>query len=187
MKKKLLIGGSLVCVLMVMVALGVTGASRTSKPSADPKVVSAMRELLAELPAAEGATEREQIRSMLGMPDAFVVSYERAIRYETWHYYAAASSFEFSNGRLVTNLPLDEVKGPSLLPRQYDPAGFQRGMPIDQVKAMLADPQAAVTSDMPSELGVPLTTLTGEQLLAVFDSKGLVYAETVPLQPGASS
>ena len=107
------------------------------------------------------------------------------MRYETWFYYEILSAFEFADGKLISNLPIDEVTGPTLLPRRYDPAAFKRSMRWDDTKPLLHDPSTFEPRPLPKEFDVPLVFYAGEQLLLGFDDEGLVYVETIPLTSGA--
>ena len=160
-------------------------------------VVDQIGELI-DVPNAPGENDREEIRALAGPPDVFVVSYEvvggedertggTVVRYETWVYLDFLTAFEFADGQLINNLPVEDVAGPSLLPGQYDPDLFTRAMTWDDVRILLADPDAAASTSLPKELtaefGGELTVYAAEQLLVVFDEAGLVYAETFPLEP----
>lgn len=157
-------------------------------PKVDDDVVADLDKRFAALPKAEGENDRDQIRDMLGPPDAFTVSWESVgeepepVRYETWFYYELLTAYEFADGALIANLPVDDEEAVLLLPLQYDPAKFERGLTWQAVSTMLADPASAARTDAPEELGAALTGYAAEQLLVVFDDEGLVYAETIPLR-----
>lgn len=159
-------------------------------PTIDDAVVADLDERFASLPVPTGETDRDQIREMLGPPDAFELSWEsvgedpEAIRYETWFYYELLTAYEFADGALIANLPIDDDDAVLLLPLQYDPANFERSLTWEKVSTMLADPASAAKTSVPEELGAALTGYAAEQLLVVFDDEGLVYAETIPLRGG---
>ena len=158
----------------------------------DMNVVEAMHTILAGMPPAQGANDRERVRSLLGPPDAFQVSFEPAnggrgdqlLRYETWYYFELESAFEFVDADLLSNLPVDDVNPLAILPRQYRPEMFERDMTLDDVKALVAAPAGLVQIDAPPELGAKMTAYYGEQLMVVFDEGGLALVETRPLQRG---
>lgn len=163
----------------------------------DPALLDEIATAVGALPEGSGDTDRDQIESLVGVPDAFVVSYEvvggedettgEVVRYETWVFFALRTAFEFADGTLVANLPVADLGGPALLPTFYEPSQFQRETTWADVEALIADPDAVATTVVPPELlegtGSELTAYASDQLLVVFDQDGLVYAETIPLAP----
>jgi len=155
----------------------------------DAALVAQMEEAIAVLPEPIGDNDRDQIRSMIGLPDAFTISFERSgedgdgplVRYETWYYYELLTTYDFADGALISNLPMDSVDGLVLLPKKYDPADFERTTTWDEIAPMLSDPDSFVARELEAEYEVPLVFYAGEQLLVVFDDEGLFYVETVPL------
>ena len=158
----------------------------------DPVLLEALARLVEDLPPLEGDTEREQIRSALGAPDAWELTFELvtvgpgepAHRSETWFYYDLETAYAFNGGALVSNLPIEASEGLLLAAPQYDPDAFERSMTWDDVKTMLVDPDSAEVFDLESDLGEPLVGYVAEQLIAVFDPDGLVFVEAVALQGG---
>ena len=148
-----------------------------------------MEDAVAALPEPIGDNDRDQIRSMIGLPDAFTISFERSgeegdgslVRYETWYYYELLTVYEFADGALISNLPMDSVDGVVFLPKKYDPADFERTTTWDEIVPMVSDPDSFVARGLEAEYAVPLVFSAGEQLLVVFDDEGLFYVETVPL------
>lgn len=157
-------------------------------PKVDRAIVAALDQRFASLPHPAGENDRDQVRDLMGIPDAFIISWEsigaepEPVRYETWFYYELLSAFEFADGQLISNLPIDDEEAVLLLPRQYDPSSFARELDWKAVSAMLPDPASAATTTVPEELGVALTAYAGDQLLVVFDEFGLVYVETILLR-----
>ena len=155
----------------------------------DEAVVAQMEDALAALPEPIGDNDRDQIRSMIGLPDAFTISFERSgedgdgplVRYETWYYYELITAYEFADGALISNLPMDPVDGIVFLPKKYDPAAFERTTTWDEIVPMLSNPGSFVARELEPEYEVPLVFYAGEQLLVAFDDEGLFYVETVPL------
>jgi hypothetical protein len=155
----------------------------------DAALVAQMEDAIAALPEPIGDNDRDQIRSMIGLPDAFTISFERSgedgdgplVRYETWYYYELLTAYEFADGALISNLPMDAVDGLVFLPKKYDPADFERATTWDEIVPMLSDPDSFVPRELEAEYEVPLVFYAGEQLLVVFDDEGLFYVETVPL------
>lgn len=155
----------------------------------DAALVAQMEEAIAVLPEPIGDNDRDQIRSMIGLPDAFTISFERSgedgdgplVRYETWYYYELLTAYEFADGALISNLPMDPVDGVVFLPKKYDPADFERTTTWDDIAPMLRDPDSFVARELEAEYEVQLVFYAGEQLLVVFDDEGLFYVETVSL------
>ena len=155
----------------------------------DEALVAQMEDAVAALPEPLGDNDRDQIRSMIGLPDAFTISFERSgeegdgplVRYETWYYYELLTAYEFADGALISNLPMDSVDGVVFLPKRYDPALFERTTTWDEIASMLSDPDSFVARELEAEYEVPLVFYAGEQLLVAFDDEGLFYVETVPL------
>jgi hypothetical protein len=123
----------------------------------------------------------------LGRPDAFVVAFEEAPgggfqRRETWSYLELETAIELVDGQLLGVEPLDPLTGAVIAPTWFDPMAFRPETTVDDVRAMLVDPAALVSTEAPPELGAAtLTVYAGDQLLVAFDESGLVYVETVPL------
>lgn len=150
----------------------------------------------ADVPSAPGAsTDLVELRTLLGPPDVFSISWEtiggedgsggEAVRYETWVYYDLLTAFEFGNGALLSHLPVDDVGSFAILPLQYNPSDFLSSLTWDDVSAMLANPEdAASTTLSEEEFGAFLQFYAGEQLLVGFDEGGLVYVETFLLELG---
>jgi hypothetical protein len=155
----------------------------------DEALVAQMEDAVAALPEPIGDNDRDQIRSMIGLPDAFTISFERSgedgdgplVRYETWYYYELLTAYEFADGALISNLPMDPVDGIVFLPKKYDPAEFERTTTWEKIVPMLSDPDSFVARELEAEYAVPLVFYAGEQLLVTFDDEGLFYVETVPL------
>lgn len=160
----------------------------------DRAFVADLQKLADTLPKPSGETDRDQVRSLLGDPDTFELAFEpasaesdRLVRRETWFYFDMLSAFEFVDGDLIANLPIDDVSGLVVLPRQYNPGQFDRETRIDDVKKLLVQPGAASQTSLPEALGAEVTALAGEQLLVAFDEDGLlVYAQTFILRPGGA-
>ncbi len=172
---------------------GATPALSFGPPGAvDPKLSAALQGVAAALPSPTGATDRDQIRSLLGPPDTFEVAFEPAsadaeqlVRRETWVYLDLTTAYEFIDGDLLTNLPAEVPPGIGIVPLQYDPADFSRETTPADVEALLVDPTAVSRTELPAALGAKLTALAGEQLLAVFDEGGrLVLVQSFVLSPG---
>lgn len=157
-------------------------------------MVAGLQAVADKMPKPAGATDRDQVRSLLGAPDAFEVAFDLAdggrsetlIRYETWYYFELESAFEFADGDLIGNMPADDVPSLAILPRQYDPSMFRADMTVADVKKLVAAPDSLMRIDAPSELGVKATAYYGEQHMVAFDESGLVLVETYPLQGGGS-
>ena len=155
----------------------------------DGALVAQMEDAAAALPEPIGDNDRDQIRSMIGLPDAFTISFERSgedgdgplVRYETWYYYELDTAYEFADSALISNLPMDPVDGLVFLPKKYDPAHFERTTTWDEIVPMLNDPHSFVARELEAEYEIPLVFYAGEQLLAAFDDEGLFYVESVPL------
>ena len=111
----------------------------------DEALVAQMEDAVAALPEPTGDNDRDQIRSMIGLPDAFTISFERSgedgdgplVRYETWYYYELDTAYEFADSALISNLPMDPVDGLVFLPKKYDPADFERTTTWDEIAPML--------------------------------------------------
>lgn len=193
----LAVGGGVLAVFLLGGGGGGDNADSLSFPEVDAPdaaLVARLNETYASLPTGEGATDLEQVRSLVGAPDAFQVSFERGgaagdgaeVRYETWYYFDLQSAFEFADGKLIGNLPIDPPAALTLLPRKYDPAAFTRGMPWSEVAKLLVEPLGVEARAVPGEFGAELTFYAGEQLLVAFDENGLVYAESIPLTAGSA-
>ena len=155
-----------------------------------PALLAAVGDAAAKLPEPVGATDRDQLRSMIGPPDTFTLSFERSgaqgdgplVRYENWFYYDLDTEYEFADGALIANLPMTTPVGTTILPpAKYDPDLFDRNTTWDEIASLLVDPELIEPIPVEAEYEVPLTFYAGEQLIVAFDDEGLVYVETVPL------
>lgn len=181
---------------------GASGAT-TSRPTTVRATTTSVRRTLpagmaARFPVGAGATDRAQVRSMLGPPDAFEVSFEqiavgkrtRTVRVDVWFYEGLRSAFQFDDGRFVATFPADAADATVLLPQGFDPDRLVRSTTPQQVAAMagVAAGQPAPASFALSEpFGVDLTVRVYGQLVAAFDAQGLVFARTVPVTLEAGS
>lgn len=57
-------------------------------------------------------------------------------------------------------------------------------MTFDDVKKLLAAPDALYSVTAPPELEVDVTCYYGEQLMVALDETGLIFVRTYPLQAG---
>jgi ribosomal protein L40E len=180
---------AVIAVLVLVLAGGGGDEEASGQEPVSAEVTNQLSLAVASLPDAEGDTDLEQMRSLLGPPDAFTLALEVAddgqqSRREEWFYYDLLSVYEFVDGSLVSNLPLDEG-GLMVAPKQYDPADFTLGVTWDEVPATLDDPDAFESYPLEDEYEIDATYYVGAQLLLVFDEEGLlVYVETQPLEAG---
>ncbi len=82
----------------------------------DSAAAASIQESLDALGEPAGDTERDQMRSQLGPPDGFSISEYvdedgNITRREQWFYYEIRTVFEYSDGRLVANLPIQSSYG----------------------------------------------------------------------------
>lgn len=159
----------------------------------DPAQLSRFQAIADTLPEPQGETDRDQLRSLIGPPDTFTITFERAgadgsgptVRYETWFYYDLGTAYEFADGGFVQDMPMTLTGGPVLLPpRRYDPALFGRDTTWEEITALLLDPAAFGPIELEEEYEVPLTFYAGEQLIVAFDDEGLFSVESVALAEG---
>lgn len=159
----------------------------------DRAVVTDLQKVADAMPKATGETDRDQVESLMGLPDAFAISFEqdeggkseRIVRYETWFYFDIQTAFEFADGDLLSNMPIDDVAPLAILPRQYDPADFRRDMDWDDVRQLVTEPDAFSRTDLPEAYGEKAWAYYGEQLMVAFDEEGLSLVETYPLESGS--
>jgi hypothetical protein len=157
---------------------------------AAPESVLRVQEILDSLPDLEGETDLDQMRALLGPPDAFTIFEEPRAdgtrsRTEEWFYYELYSVYEFADGKLVANLPLDDPPEWLVLPRQYDPSMFVLGETWEQVSARIPEPGMFTRYELEPEYELPATYYAANQLLLLFDDAGrLLYVEAIPLEPG---
>lgn len=149
-------------------------------------------------PVGVGSTDRAQVRSMLGPPDAFEVSFEqiavgrtvRTVRVDVWFYEGLRSAFQFDDGRFVATFPADAATATVLLPRGFDPEQLARSTTPPQLAAMAgvaAGAPAPLSLELNDAFDVDLTVRVYGQVVAAFDAQGLVFARTVPITLGAAS
>ncbi len=169
------------------------GVSPTPVPQPpSPEVVASLAAALSGLPPASGDSDLEQMRSLMGPPDAFSLMLEpqdgaAPVRREEWYYYEIATVFEFADGKLVANLPLDENQGLLVVPLRYDPADFQLGATWQEVARTLDNPGELQSYELEEGYELEVTYYVGAQLLLAFDDDGLLfYMESLALETGAT-
>ena len=156
----------------------------------DGEVVRDIQAILDGLPQLDGQTDIEQMRSLLGPPDAFTIFLEQAedgskARREEWYYFEYYSVYSFLDGNLELNLPLGDPPELMVLPRHWDPASFELGATWDSLHGAVKDPGAFESFEIEPEFEVPGRYYVGSQLILVFDEEGhLYYVEAIPLEPG---
>lgn len=129
---------------------------------------------------------RPTVLEEMGAPDTFTVHFQtlegETVRYETWSYFDFQSRFDFIDGELLWTAELEPLSDGSLFPHYYDPAHFQAGMTVDEVRELLGGEELLeidlAEGDIPGGLG-----LVGDQILLGFDRGQLVYVETLALSP----
>lgn len=187
----LVLGGAAGLALIVAVILGGLFLLRGDDEAVDAAVVADIQGILDSLPDLEGKTDMEQMRSLLGVPDAFTIFREEDAdgvvrRREDWYYFEYYSVYSFLDGVLETNLPLDDPSGIMVLPRHWDPSAFELDATWESLAATLGDPAAFESFEFEEEYDLPGRYYVGNQLILVFDEDGkLYYVEAVPLEPGA--
>ncbi|MGE0601826.1 MAG: hypothetical protein AB7J35_20510 [Dehalococcoidia bacterium] len=158
-------------------------------PPVDDRVVADIESVLAGLPHAEGETDIDQMRSLLGPPDAFTLFLESDAeghtgRREEWYYFDYLSVYSFLDGKLETNLPLADAADFTVLPRRWDPGMFDLGVEWPDLADVIGDPARFESYEFEPEYEVPGTYYVGNQLLLLFDDEGkLYYVEAIPLEP----
>jgi hypothetical protein len=145
---------------------------------------------MAELGADTGGSDLDQMRGIAGLPDGFTIALETddegtTTRREEWFYYEIRTVFEFVDGRLVSNLPIESKYGQFYLaPVQYDPATIPMGVSWEELAEALPDPGSLVRYELEPEYDLDGSFYVGNQLLAFFDDNGLlIYLEALPLAP----
>ncbi|MBK8559713.1 hypothetical protein [Candidatus Amarobacter glycogenicus] len=177
--------------LLVAVILGGLFLLRGDDEAVDAAVVADIQGILDSLPDLEGKTDMEQMRSLLGAPDAFTIFREEDAdgavrRREDWYYFEYYSVYSFLDGVLETNLPLDDPSGLMVLPRHWDPSAFELDATWESLATTVGDPAAFESFEFEEEYDLPGRYYVGNQLILVFDEDGkLYYVEAVPLEPGA--
>ena len=151
-------------------------------------------EELSSIELLPATADLEQIRAVLGPPDAFNLTFEDdpagngapPLRVETWTFFALDTAFVFQNGELRNSYPVEPLPDLAILPRQYDPGGFRRDMALSEAAELIGDPEAALISEFSEdEMGAELKVYASEQILLMFDAAGLIAVETFPLVAGA--
>lgn len=182
--------GLVVVAVAAVVLLNANDDGQEGALAAAPESVLRVQEILDSLPDLEGETDLDQMRALLGPPDAFTIFEEprpdgTTSRTEEWFYYEFYSVYEFVDGKLVANLPLDDPPEWLVLPRQYDPSMFVLGETWEQVSARIPEPGMFTRHDLEPEWELPATYYAANQLLLLFDEGGrLLYVEAIPLEPG---
>lgn len=141
---------------------------------------------LDEALAVPAEDRRQEILDMFGAPDAFTLQWQelqgQVVRQEEWSYFDFKSRFDFVDGELVWVLDIPEAPDGSIYAHAFDPLAFKPGMSIDEVKAVVGDPELTELpldeGDIPGGL-----MLAGDQILLGFDQGQLVCVQTFILTP----
>ena len=179
---------SLVFVLVPSVAL----AAEEASPSMDP-LTAELQAIVDRLPEAVGEDDASEMRSLIGPPDAFTVAFERTddgavSRREEWFYYDLATVFEFVDGAVLWDWPLDAEVDFLVHPVRYDPGDFDAEATWESLAQVVGDPSAFEAVALDPEYEVPATIYVGNLLLLAFDEEGkLFYVEAVPVTPAEVS
>ena len=161
-------------------------------PAIDPDTTTNITAALAGLNIPGAAGDRDELRGVVGPPQAFDLTFETdpqnpagpLLRIETWYYFNFGSAFVFVDGRLSNSFPLEGLGEIALLPLQYDPAGFTRSLTWEQAAGLIDDPGAGPVTDFDmADVGVELDVYAGAQILLMFDPDGLAAVSTFPLTP----
>jgi hypothetical protein len=161
-------------------------------PAIDAATTARLTAALVGLNVPAAANDREEMRGLIGPPDAFDLTFETnpqepaapLLRVETWHYFDFGSAYVFVDGRLANSFPVEALGDIALLPLQYDPAAFSRSMTWEQAAALIDDPAAGSISDFDTaDVGADLDVYAGPQILLMFDADGLAAVSTIPLTP----
>ena len=137
--------------------------------SVDPAVVERLEEIIADMPEPSGQTDREQFRSLLGPPEAFTIAIEVddqgiSRRREEWFYYDLRSVYEFVDGTLVANLPIEAEHQFLILPIQYDPDSFEMGSTWEEVAASLGGAERFESFQLEPAYELEATVYVGDLL-----------------------
>ena len=161
-------------------------------PAFNAEATASITNALVALNVPSAANDREEMRGLIGPPDAFDLTFEAdprepaapLLRVETWHYFDFGSAFVFVDGRLANSFPVEDLGEIALLPLQYDPAAFTRTMTPEQAAALIDDPTAGSIIDFDTaDVGADLDVYAGPQILLMFDADGLAAVSTLPLTP----
>ena len=160
-------------------------------PDANPSVVEFLEPLLADVRLPYAETAAAQLRLTLGPPDLFRISYEASgdeadalpDRFETWVYYDILTAFEFRNGELIADGPVEELAGTAIFPFGFDPTAFVLDTSWAEIETLLPEGAEVTTTDIPAEAGTEGRIYATEHLLVIITEVGLIYAESLPLVP----
>lgn len=129
---------------------------------------------------------RPAVREEMGPPDAFTLHFEqlegKTVRWETWSYFDFQTRFDFIDGELLWRTELEPVPDGSIYAHFHDPADFQAGMSLVEVKALLGDQNFAEIDLAAGDIDGG-SALAGDQILLGFQDERLVFVETVILSP----
>ena len=176
--------------LLVSVAMHTSGVEEGAVAS-DP-FTAELQAIVDRLPAVAGDDDIAQLRSLLGSPDAFTIAFEAAddgtaSRREQWFYYDLSTMFEFVDGDLSWDLPLDAEVDVLVHADRYDPAAFLPDSTWESLAPVVGDPETFEAVELDPEYEVTATIYVGDFLLLAFDEGGLLfYVESSPLTPEGS-
>jgi hypothetical protein len=155
----------------------------TASESGGEVCITALR---AEIVSASPPDDRESFLAEFGQPDTFILLFEEAedgslVRREEWIYNDELTTLTFLDGVLANDEAIEPSQtllfGPADL---YHPLDFQPGMSIEQVKALLGNPELAEIEVLP-ELGGNYRLYGAKQIMLGFSDDKLVYVETLAL------
>jgi hypothetical protein len=181
---------SLAVAVATLLLLGTSVGAIASDEPEFPGIDSAELQAVIEgLPEAATNDDVGRMRSLMGSPDTFDISFEPSDdgsvhRRETWVYYDLGAAFEFVDGALVWDGPLDDEAPFLIHPMRYDPAAFTAESTWESLAPVVGDAEVFEEVALDDEYGVPATIRVGNLLLLAFDETGrLAYVESVALEP----
>ena len=141
---------------------------------------------LDEALASDVDDQRDDVRRVLGGPDAFRVAFVPVtggvVRYETWDYLELETRIDFVDGAIALTADLEPLPDGSWFPHHVDPSDFVQGMSAADVGEQLAGIELQEL-DLSEVVDGDGTALVGGQLLVTFSDDVIVTAESFPLVP----
>lgn len=177
----------------LLVCLPAAAAATDDASPPDEAMAAELGAILASMPEAVATTDGEQLISLIGLPDAFSITFEPGVdgsvgRRDAWTYFDLATTFELLDGQLLADTPLHELPPLLIKPPPYDPTSFTAGASWESLGDIVLEAAAFEAVALDEDYALPATAYVGDFLLLLFDEGGgLFHVETLPLAIGAGA
>jgi len=124
--------------------------------------------------------DQKAVIEQLGKPDTYVISTNKAFRYEVWNYYSHETAFEFMNGKLAGDKRIPRLSDEFAFP-DFDSTDFKHNTTLDSIFIIMGGaPTAEGSTTMPGLEDVTIYDYFDQVKFGLRDDK-LVFVQTLPV------